>query len=119
MLYNQRALRQPMVEREQKLEHAFEILEGWRSHLPAGLQDIHKDEMHRILDDHQNRSFALTAFRQYHEAIFMIYYPWTGTQAIGRVSEDCRRKSMELCVNSAQVVLAVANQISSLDSLDR
>jgi hypothetical protein len=119
MLYNQQALRQSLGEREHKLETAYELLEGWRSHLPAPLQEIHKHDMHRILDDHQTRHIALSIFRQYHEAIFMIYFPWTGSQSGGRVSEDCRRKSMELCVNSAQVVLAIANQILCLDILDR
>lgn len=118
MLYNQRALRQSIVEREQKLKTAYKLLEGWRSHLPAPLQEIHKHDMHRILDDHQTRHIALSIFRQYHEAIFMIYFPWTCSQSGGRFSEDCRRKSMELCVNSAQVVLAIANQILCLDILD-
>ena len=118
MLYNQQALRQSLLEREQKLKMAYELLEGWRSHLPAPLQKIHKHDMHQVLDDHQTRPIALSIFRQYHEAIFMIYFPWTGSQSGGRVSEDYRRKSMELCVNSAQVVLAVANQILSLDILD-
>lgn len=119
MLYNQQALRQSLFEREQKLKTAYELLEGWRSQLPASLQEIHKHDIHRILDDHQTRHIALSIFRQYHEAIFMIYFPWTGTQSGGRVSEDYRRRSMELCVNSAQVVLAIANQILCLDILDR
>lgn len=119
MLYSQRALRQSFVEREQKLETAYKLLEGWRSHLPAPLQDIRKPDMHRILDDHQTRHIALSIFRQYHEAIFMIYFPWTGSQTGGRFSEDCRRKCMELCINSAQEVLDIANQILCLDILDR
>lgn len=119
MLYSQRALRQSFVEREQKLETAYKLLEGWRSHLPAPLQDIRKPDMHGILDDHQTRHIALSIFRQYHEAIFMIYFPWTGSQTGGRFSEDCRRKSMELCINSAQEVLDIANQILCLDILDR
>ncbi|MCJ1416210.1 hypothetical protein MMC32_002545 [Xylographa parallela] len=118
MLYNQRALRQPLLEREQKLDTAHELLEGWRRHLPASLQDIHKHDVHRILDDHHTRHIALAIFRQYHEAIFLIYFPWTGSQADGRVSDACRRRSMELCVTSAQVVLAIANQILCLDILD-
>nr|ANM86370.1 putative C6 transcription factor [Cladonia uncialis subsp. uncialis]AUW31185.1 putative C6 transcription factor [Cladonia uncialis subsp. uncialis] len=104
MLYNQRALRQTPAEREHKLKTAYELLEGWRSHLPAPLQGIHKQDIHLILDDHRTRDLHLSIFRQYHEAIFMIYFPWTGSQADGRISEDYRRKSMELCVNSAQVV---------------
>ena len=119
MLYNQRALRQPPAEREQKLKTAYELLEGWRSHLPAPLQEIHKQDMHLILDDHRTRDIHLSIFRRYHEAIFMIYFPWTGSQADDRVSEDYRQKSVELCVNSAQVVLAITNQILNLDVLDR
>ena len=119
MLYNQRALRQSLVEREQKLKTAYMLLEGWRSHLPAPLQEIHKYDMHRILDDHHTRHIALSIFRQYHEAIFMIYFPWTGGQSGDRFSEDCRRKSTELCVNSAHLVLAIADQVLSLDILDR
>ena len=119
MLYNQRALRQSPAEREQKLKTAYELLEGWRSHLPAPLQEIHKQDMHLILDDHRTRDIHLSIFRQYHEAIFMIYFPWTGCQVDDRVSEDYRQKSVELCVNSAQVVLAIANQILNLDILDK
>lgn len=119
MLYNQRALRQSLAEREQKLELTYKLLEGWRSHLPAPLQEIHNPDIRRILDDQNLRHIALSMFRQYHEAIFMIYFPWTGSQSGGRVSEHCRKRSMELCVNSAQVVLAITNQISSLDILDR
>ncbi|KAH8799105.1 hypothetical protein F5884DRAFT_905564 [Xylogone sp. PMI_703] len=119
MLYSQSALRQSPTEREQKLNMAYKLLEEWRSRLPPPLRDIHKPEMSRVLDDHQTRHITLTMFRQYHEAIFMIYFPWTGAQSSSRVSEECRRQSMELCVNSAQVVLATANQVSSLDILDR
>ena len=119
MLYSQRALRQSFVEREQKLETAYKLLEGWRSHLPAPIQDIRKPDMNRILDDHQTRHIVLSTFRQYHEAIFMIYFPWTGSQTGGRFSEDCRRKSMDLCIKSAQEVLEIANQILCLDILDR
>lgn len=119
MLYNQRALRQSLLEREQKLKTAFELLEGWRKHLPSSLQEIHKQNTHLILDDHRVRDVTLSVFRQYHEAVFMICFPWAGNRSDGRVSEDCRRKSVELCVNSAQVVLAIANQIVNLDVLDR
>ncbi|KAH8804517.1 hypothetical protein F5884DRAFT_884048 [Xylogone sp. PMI_703] len=119
MLYSQSALRQSCAEREQKLNMAYKLLEEWRSRLPAPLRDIHQPDMSRILDDHQTRHITLTMFRQYHEAIFMIYFPWTGAQSSSRVSEECRRRSMELCVTSAQVVLATANQVSSLDILDR
>ncbi|KAL9114946.1 MAG: hypothetical protein Q9227_001189 [Pyrenula ochraceoflavens] len=119
MLYNQRALRQSPLEREQKLEMAYKLLEGWRNHLPAPLTELHKHDMQRTLEDHQMRNVALTMFRQYHEAIFLIFFPWSGSQSVDKVSEDCRRRSMELCVNSAQVVLGITNQISSLDILDR
>lgn len=119
MLYTQRALRQSLIEREQKLKTAFDLLEGWRKHLPNPLQEIHKQNTHLILDDHCVRDVTLSVFRQYHEAIFMICFPWAANRSDGRVSEDCRRKSVELCVNSAQVVLAIANQILNLDMLDR
>jgi hypothetical protein len=108
------------MEREQKLDVAFKLLEDWRGRLPAMLKEIHKPDIQRIMDDQPiSRHIALCMFRQYHEAIFMIYFPWSGGQSGGDVSEDCRRKGMELCVSSAQVVLATANQVSSLDILDR
>ena len=119
MLYNQRALRQTSTEREQKLETAYELLEGWRKHLPPPLQDIHKQNTHLLLDDHQTRDVILSIFRQYHEAIFMICFPWTGSQSNGRISDDYRRKCLHLCVNSAQEVLATSNQILNLDVLDK
>ena len=119
MLYNQQALRQPPPEREQKLKTANELLEGWRNLLPSPLQDIHKHNMHHILDDHQLRPMVLSIFRQYHEAVFIIHFPWTCDHSQGRVSENHRQMSMKLCANSAQVVLAVANQILCLDILDR
>lgn len=118
-LYSQRALRQSAEEREQKLRTAYELLEGWRSHLPRALQDVHKQDMHHMLEDHQTRHVALPVFRQYHEAIFMIFYPWASSPPSGRISDDARRKSMESCVNSAQVVLATANRIIGMDVLDR
>ena len=119
MLYKQPALWQSPEEREAKLKAAYELIASWRNHLPAPLQEIHKQNMHLDLENRQMRDIALTIFRQYHEAIFMIFFPWTRSQAEGRVSEDYRRKSVEVCVNSAQVVLAVANQISNLHILDR
>lgn len=119
MLYNQQALRQSLVEREQKLKTVHELLEGWRSHLPAPLQGIYKHDMHRLLNDHQMRHIALSVFRQYHEAIFIIYFPWTGGQSVGRVSESYRRKCIQLCTKSAQVVLDIANQILCVDVLDK
>jgi len=120
MLYNQPALRQSLLEREQKLKKAYELLEGWRTNLPPPLHDIHKQDMRLILDDQRMpRDVALSIFRQYHEAIFMIYFPWTGGQADARVSDEYRRKSVDLCVGSAQVVLAISNQILNLDILDR
>ena len=120
MLYRQSALRQSLIEREQKLDAAFKLLEDWRGRLPATLKEIHKPDIQRIMDDQPiSRHIALSMFRQYHEAIFMIFFPWSGGQSGGEVSEDCRRRGMELCVSSAQVVLATANQVSSLDILDR
>ena len=119
MLYSQRALRQSPAEREQKLKLAYETLGGWRRHLPNSLQDIHKQNLHLVLDDYQVRDIVLSVFRQYHEAIFMIYFPWTSSDSRDRVSEDCRQKCEELCVNSARVVLVIANQIVGLDVLDR
>ena len=119
MLYNQRALQQTLAEREQRLDTAYDLLEGWRRHLPAPLQGIDKQNTHLVVDDHQLCEILLCFFRQYHEAILMICFPWTGMQADGRVSEKYRRKSVELCVNSAQVVLTIANQILNLDILDK
>lgn len=91
MLYNQRALRQFLIEREQKVKTAFGLLEGWRKHLPTSLQEIHKQNTHLILDDHHVRDVTLSIFRQYHEAVFMIYFPWADNRSDGRVSEDCRQ----------------------------
>ena len=119
MLYTQRALRQSLIEREQKLKTAFELLEGWRKHLPTPLQEIHKQNTHLALDDLYVRDVTLSIFRQYHEAVYMICFPWVGNRSDGRVSEDCRRKCGELCVNSAQVVLAIANQILNMEIIDR
>jgi len=118
MLYTQRALRQSLTEREQKLKTAFELLEGWRKHLPTPLQEIHKQNTHLALDDLYVRDVTLSIFRQYHEAVYMICFPWVGNRSDGRVSEDCRRKCGELCVNSAQVVLAIANQILNMEIID-
>lgn len=99
---------------------AYKLLEDWRSRLPATLEEMERPDMQRILNNnHHVRHIALSMFRQYHEAIFMIYFPWTGAQSSGSVSEDYRRRSIELCVSSAQAVLATANQVSSLDMLDR
>lgn len=119
MLYTQRALRQSHIEREQKLKTAFELLEGWRKHLPTPLQEIHKQNTHLTLDDLYVRDVTLSIFRQYHEAVYMICFPWVGNRSDGQVSEDCGRKCGELCVNSAQVVLAIANQILNMEIIDR
>jgi hypothetical protein len=107
------------MERAKMLGMAYELLEDWRSHLPAPLEEIENPDMQKILNSHHSRHIALFMFRQYHEAIFMIYFPWTGAQSSGSVSEGYRQRSIELCVNSAQAVLAIANQVSSLDLLDR
>ena len=107
MLYSQRALRQTLGEREQMLEIAYNLLEDWRSQLPTLLREMYKPDIHRILDYENLRYIALPMFQQYHEAIFMIFFPWTGDQASGdRVSQEWSMKGMELCVNSAHVVLA-------------
>ncbi|KAI9735460.1 MAG: hypothetical protein M1818_006466 [Claussenomyces sp. TS43310] len=119
-LYSQKALRQTLEEREQNLELAYNLLEGWRICLPVYLQEIHKHDMEgNTLDDQKVRHLALSMVQKYHEAIFLIFFPWTGSQSKILISESCRRKSMELCVNSAQAVLATAARISSLDVLDR
>ncbi|KAH8585600.1 hypothetical protein B0O99DRAFT_646535 [Bisporella sp. PMI_857] len=118
MLYNQSALRQSLAEREQKLEVTYKLLEDWRSRLPAPLKDIHKPNMRTILDNYHTRHIVLSMFRQYHEAIFIIYFPWTAPSG-GRVSKDCRRRSLEVCLSSAHVVLATANQVACQDILDR
>ncbi|KAL9619049.1 MAG: hypothetical protein Q9160_006304 [Pyrenula sp. 1 TL-2023] len=121
-LYSQTALRQPQEAREEKLDAAHKLLEGWRNHLPAPLQEVYKhDTTRRTLDDYHLGDMALSMFRQYHEAVFMIHFPWTtGGQSSSndRVSEATRRRSMELCVASAEAVLSIANQISSLHILD-
>lgn len=119
LLYSQRGLRQSAVEREHELNLSFKLLEDWRSSLPPALREIHKADDQGITGDHDIRHMALCMFRQYHEAIFLIYFPWTRTQSKGKISEKARRKCMELCVNSAQVVLTTANQVSSLEILDR
>ncbi|KAH8588738.1 hypothetical protein B0O99DRAFT_638470 [Bisporella sp. PMI_857] len=118
MLYNQSALRQSLAEREQKLEITYKLLEDWRSRLPTPLKDIHKPNMRTILDNYHTRHTVLSMFRQYHEAVFIMYFPWTAPSG-GRVSKDHRRRSLEMCVNSAQVVLATANQVACQDILDR
>ena len=87
--------------------------------MPPTLKEIHKADIQGIMGDHDYRDMALCMFRQYHEAIFLIYFPWTGTHSKGKISEEARRKGMELCVNSAQVVLTTANQVSSLEIFDR
>jgi hypothetical protein len=87
--------------------------------LPPTLKEIHKTDVQGIMGDYDYRDMALCMFRQYHEAIFLIFFPWTWTQSKEKISEEARRKGMELCVNSAQVVLTTANQVSSLEILDR
>jgi hypothetical protein len=100
------------------LEIAYNLLEGWRSRLPTLLRDMYKPDIHWTLDDENLRYIALPMFRQYHEAIFMIFFPWTGDQVSGdRASQEWRVKSMELCVNSAHVILATVDRVPSLDIL--
>ena len=120
MLYNQKALRQSLEEREQNLEIAYKLLETWRHCLPVHLQGVHNHDMGgRTLDDHRVRHLALSMVRKYHEAIFVVFFPWTGSQSRSMISESCHRKSMELCVQSAQAVLAIVTKISYLDIFDR
>ena len=119
LLYSQRGLRQSAAEREHKLDLSFKLLEDWRSRLPPALKEIHKADVQGITGDHDMRHMTLCMFRQYHEAIFLLYFPWTGPQSKGKISEEARRKGMELCVSSAQVVLTTANQVLSLEILDR
>ncbi|KAJ5995516.1 hypothetical protein N7481_002493 [Penicillium waksmanii] len=118
-LYSQRALRQTVDERERTLMQAHKVLESWRTGLPTHLQNIHRHETgYLTLDDQKTRHLTLTMVHTYHEAIFIIFFPWTGSQSKGLVSEHYRKTIMELCVKSAQAVLAIASRISSCDILD-
>ena len=77
MLYSQKALRQKLEEREQNLDLAHKLLEGWRSCLPLYLQEIHRHDLGGItLDDQKMRHLALSMVQKYHEAIFIIFFPW-------------------------------------------
>ncbi|KAL4949357.1 hypothetical protein BDW69DRAFT_202898 [Aspergillus filifer] len=117
-LYSPKALSQTSAERERNLMQAHKVLENWRTGLPSHLQNIHRHETGYVtLDDQKTRHLTLTMVRQYHEAIFTIFFPWTGIQHKGLISEHYRKKSMELCVKSAQAVLAIAARISSFDIL--
>lgn len=119
-LYSQRALSQNLDERERNLMQAHKGLENWRSGLPMHLQNIHRHETGNLtLDDQKTRHLTLTMVHTYHEAIFIIFFPWTGVKSQGLISEHYRKTSMELCVKSAQAVLAIAARISSCDILDR
>lgn len=118
-LYSQRALRQTLDERERNLMQAHKALESWRTGLPIHLQNIHRHEIGYVtLHDQQTRHLTLTMVHKYHEAIFIIFFPWTGSQSKVLISEHYRKMSMELCVKSAQAVLAIAARISSGDILD-
>ncbi|KAL4798021.1 hypothetical protein BDV19DRAFT_377232 [Aspergillus venezuelensis] len=117
-LYSPKALSQTSAERERNLMQAHKVLENWRTSLPSNLQNIHRHETGYVtLDDQKTRHLTLTMVRKYHEAIFTIFFPWTGNQHKGLISEFYRKKSMELCVKSAQAVLAIAARISSCDIL--
>ncbi|KAF4185804.1 hypothetical protein CNMCM7927_006229 [Aspergillus lentulus] len=117
-LYSSRALCQTVAERERNLMQAHKALESWRTGLPIHLQNIHRHETGYVtLDDQKTRHLTLTMVRKYHEAIFIIFFPWTGSQSKGLISEHYRKKSMELCVKSAQAVLAIAARIASCDIL--
>ncbi|KAL6229819.1 hypothetical protein BDW75DRAFT_234904 [Aspergillus navahoensis] len=132
-LYSPRALCQTVAERERNLMQAHKVLESWRTGLPIHLQNIHRHETGYItLDDQKTRHLTLTMVCKYHEAIFIIFFPWTGSQSKGLISEHFpwtgsqskglisehyRKRSMELCVKSAQAVLAIAARIASCDIL--
>jgi hypothetical protein len=117
-LYSSRALCQTVAERERNLMQAHKDLESWRTGLPIHLQNIHRHETGYVtLDDQKTRHLTLTMVRKYHEAIFIIFFPWTGSQSKGLISEHYRKRSLELCVKSAQAVLAIAARISSCDIL--
>ncbi|PKX88361.1 Zn(II)2Cys6 transcription factor [Aspergillus novofumigatus IBT 16806] len=117
-LYSSRALCQTVAERERNLMQAHKALESWRTGLPVHLQNIHRHETGYVtLDDQKTRHLTLTMVRKYHEAIFIIFFPWTGSQSKGLISEHYRKRSMELCVKSAQAVLAIAARIASCDIL--
>jgi hypothetical protein len=117
-LYSQKALCQTSDEREGNLMQAHKLLESWRTDLPVQLQNIHRHETGYVtLDDQKTRHLTLAMLHKYHEAIFIIFLPWTGSQSKGLISEHYRERSMELCVKSAQVVLAVAARISRCDIL--
>ncbi|KAL4885433.1 hypothetical protein BJY04DRAFT_205251 [Aspergillus karnatakaensis] len=117
-LYSPKALCQTLAERERNLMQAHKVLENWRTGLPSHLQNIHRHETGYVtLDDQKTRHLTLTMVCKYHEAIFIIFFPWTGSQSKGLISEQYRKMSMELCVKSAQAVLAIAARISSCDIL--
>ncbi|KAJ6073380.1 hypothetical protein N7467_011465 [Penicillium canescens] len=102
-LYSQRALCQTLDERERNLMQAQKVLESWRTGLPIHLQNIHRHETGYVtLDDQKTRHLTLTMVHKYHEAIFIIFFPWTGSQSKGLISEHYRKRSMELCVKSAK-----------------
>jgi hypothetical protein len=118
LLYSQGGLRQSVAERERNLDLSFKLLEEWRGHLPPELRDIHKAD-EGAMGDCSLRRMVLRMFRQYHEAIFLLYFPWIRPQSKGRITEETRRKGVELCTNSAQVALTTANQALSWGTLDR
>jgi hypothetical protein len=85
MLYSQSALRQTPGEREQVL-NSIQSLGRLEESTPNTFKRNEPD-IHRILNYEHLRYIALPMFRQYHEAIFMVLFPWTGDQVSGdRVS---------------------------------
>ncbi|OQE94684.1 hypothetical protein PENNAL_c0003G01580 [Penicillium nalgiovense] len=101
-LYSQRALCQTLDERERNQDQTHKTPESWRTGLPIHLQNIHQHETGYVtLDDQKTRRLTLTMIHKCHEAIFIIFFPWTGSQSKGLISEHYRKRSMELCVKSA------------------
>ncbi|GIJ90363.1 hypothetical protein Asppvi_009317 [Aspergillus pseudoviridinutans] len=91
-LYSSRALCQTVAERERNLMQAHMVLESWRTGLPIHLQNIHRHETGYVtLDDQKTRHLTLTMVRKYHEAIFIIFFPWTGSQS-RLISEHYRKR---------------------------
>ncbi|KAL3417086.1 integral membrane protein duf6 [Phlyctema vagabunda] len=76
----------------------------------AAEREHNLDLAFRLLEDWRNH--LPPALKEIHKAENQ------GTQSKGRMSEEARKKGTALCVNSAQVVLTTANQVSCLEILD-
>jgi hypothetical protein len=94
---------------------AHRVLESWRTGFPIQLHNIHRYE---------------TGFRRPEDAPFDLdhgsqvscghichFLSLDGSQSKGLISKHYRKRSMELCVKSAQAVLAIAARIASCDIL--